>query len=131
MNRTKVLGSRFQHCLIKFTIFLVETSSERRLFRHWSDYVLRVSEIQKLWGSSFFSKCLKFNLDFRNAVKDSEKLFYFWDNCIWIGIIKLSLWRTRYFSFATNVFTSSPKILHLYNRSFFQLNFLGSDWWIW
>ena len=33
------------------------------------------SEIEKLWVSSFFSKCLKFNLDFENSARNSEKLF--------------------------------------------------------
>ena len=84
-----------------------------------------------IWGSYFFSKSLKFNLDFKNAANYSEKVFCFWDNCIWLGIVKLSLWRTRWFSSTAIVFTSSPMILHLNNRSFFQLNFLGSDWWIW
>ena len=54
-----------------------------------------ISEIQNLWRSSFDSKYLKFNLDFKNAEKNSEKVFSFWDNCIWIGIFKLFLRRTR------------------------------------
>ena len=49
-------------------------------------------EIQNLWGSSFFSKYLKYNLDFQNTVTNWVKVFRFWDNCIWIGIVKLSLW---------------------------------------
>ena len=89
------------------------------------------SKIQNLWGSSFDSKCLKFNVDFKNAAKNWEKVFCFWDNCIWIGIVKLSLWRTRYFSSAANVLRSSPKILHVNKRDLFQLTWLGSDWWIW
>ena len=90
-----------------------------------------ISKIQNLGGSSFFKKYLKFNLDFKNAAKNSEKVFCFWDNCIWIGIVKLSLLRTGYFSSAANVLTSSPKIWHVNKRDFFQLNFLGSDRWIW
>ena len=89
------------------------------------------SKIQNLWGSSVFSKYSKFNLNFKNAAKNSEKVFCFWDNCIWIGIVKLSLWRTRYFSSATNVLKSSPKILHVNKRDFFQLKFLGSHRGIW
>ena len=34
-----------------------------------------ISAIQKLWGSSFFSKYLKFNLDFKNVGKNLEKVF--------------------------------------------------------
>ena len=89
------------------------------------------SKIQNLWGSSFDSKCLKFNVDFKNAAKNWEKVFCFWDNCIWIGIVKLSLLRTGYFSSAANVLRSSPKIWHVNKRDFFELNFLASDQWIW
>ena len=88
-------------------------------------------ETQKLWLSSFASKPSKFNLDFKNVPENSEKVFCLWDNCIWIGIVKLSLWRTRNFLYAANVVTSSPKICHVNKRDSFQLNFLGSDRWIW
>ena len=90
-----------------------------------------ISKLQNLWGLSFVSKCSKFQLDFKNAVKNCENLLCFWDHWIWIGIIKLSLLRTGYFSSVANVLTSSPKILHVNKRDFFQLNFLGSDRWIW
>ena len=53
------------------------------------------SKIQNLWGSSSYWKCLKFNLDLKNAAKNSEKAFCFWGNYIWTGIVKLSLSRTR------------------------------------
>ena len=113
-------------------MLLVEGSSEIGLFKHYlttfSESV--ISEIQKLWGSYFFSKYSKFDLNSRNAGKIWEKVFCFWDNCIWIGIVKLSLLRTGYFSLAANVLTSSPKIWHVKNRDFFQLNWLGSDQWI-
>ena len=101
MNMIKVLWCRFQQCLGTFTILLVEASSETGLFRHLSDYVFGV-----------------------------RKIFSFWDNCIWIGIVKLSLLRTGYFSSAANVLTTTPKSGHVKNRDFFQLNWLGSDQWI-
>ena len=87
-------------------------------FRHLSDYIFRVCNLEnkKCMSVIFFSKCLKFNPDFRNAAKNSEKLFYFWDNCFWIGIVRLSLLRTGYFSSIANVLTSSPKILHVNKR---------------
>ena len=55
-----------------------------------------ISEIQNLWASSFVSKYWKFNLHFKITVKNWEKLFFFWDSCIWIGIIKLPLLRKWY-----------------------------------
>ena len=84
-------------------------------------------EIQNLWGSSFLSKYLKFNLDLKNAAKNWEKVFFCRDNYIWIGIVKFSLLRTGYFSPAANVLTSSPKNLHVNNRDSFQLNWIRSD----
>ena len=69
-----------------------------------------ISEIQNVRVSSFFSKYLKFNLDFENPLKNWGKVFCFRDNCVWIGIIKLSLLRRGYLSFVRNVLTSCPKI---------------------
>ena len=90
-----------------------------------------ISEIQKLWGSCSFSKYTKVNLDFRNAAGNSEKVFCFWGNSIWISIVKFSLLRTGYFSSVANVLTSSPKIWHVNKRDFFEYNFLASYQWIW
>ena len=81
--------------------------------------------------SSFFSKCLKFNLDFKNGEKNWEKVFCCWGNCIWIDIVKLCLLRAGYFSSAVNVLTSSPKIFHIKNIVFFQLNWLCNDHSMW
>ena len=133
MNMIKMVWCKFQQCLGTSAMLLVEVCSEMGLFRHLSNHVSRVDNFQntKAMRVIFFSKCLKFKLDFKNAAKNWEKVFCFWDNCIWIGIVKLSLLRTGYFSSAANVLTSSPKILHVNKRDFFQLNFLGSDPWIW
>ena len=90
-----------------------------------------ISEIQNRWGQSFFAKYLKFIVNFKNAPGNWEKVFCFWVNCIWIGILKLSLLRTGYFSSAPNVLASSFRIWHMKNRDFFQLNWLGSNQWFW
>ena len=86
-----------------------------------------ISEIQNLWGSYFAPNLLKFNLNFKKAAKNKENLFCLWDNCIWIGIVKLSLVRTGYILSAANMLTSSPNIWHVKKRDVFQLNWLGSD----
>ena len=36
-----------------------------------------ISEIKNLWGSSFLTKYLKFNLNLRNAAKNWERVFLF------------------------------------------------------
>ena len=122
MNMIMVLWCRFQQCLGTFTMLLVEGSSETGLFRHLSDYVFGVRnfEITKSMRASFLSKCSKFHLDFKNAAKNGEKVFSIRDNCMWIGIVKLSLLRRGYFSSAANVLTSSPKICHVNKRNFLE-----------
>ena len=54
--------------------------------------------------------------------------FFFVDTSIWVGIVKLSLRRTRCFSSAANVLTSSPKILLVNKRDFLERNFGASDY---
>ena len=132
MNMIKVLWWKFQQCLGTFAMVLVEESSEIGLFKH---YLTRSSEsvileIQNLWGSYFFSKSSKLNLNFKNTAKNWEKSFCFSDNCIQIGIARFSLLRTGYFSLGANLLTSSPKILRFNQRDFLRLNWLGCDHWI-
>ena len=112
---------------------LLEASSEKWPFRHLSDYIFGVRNFQNtnLWGSSFYSKIWTFNIDFETAAKNIEKVFCFWDNCIWIVLIKLSLFRTRYFTSIANVLTSSPNIFHVNKRKLFQLNWFGRGQQIW
>ena len=122
---------RFQQWFGNFTMLLVKTSSETGLFDIYvtTFFEVVISEIQRLWGSSFFPKCSKSNIDFKNAVKDWENVFCLRVNCIWIGIVKFSLLRRGYFSLAGNVLTSRPKTWDVNNRDFFQLKWPASDQW--
>ena len=86
-----------------------------------------ISDIHRVWGSSFCWKCSKFNADFKNEAKNCEKVFCFCDNSIWIGSVKLPLLRREYLSSAVNVLRNSLKILHSTNLDFFQLNYVQSD----
>ena len=134
MIMIKVLWSIFQQCLGTFTIFLVEGSSETGLFRHLSNHVFRVRNFgntKAVRVMFFFSKYFKFNLDLNKAGKNSDKVFCFSDNWIWVGIVKLFLLRTRYFSLVANMLTSSPKIWHVNKKRFFEHNFYFSNQWIW
>ena len=93
-----------------------------------------ISRIHQLWGASFFWKCSKLNLDFKNAEKNSEKAIYFSDNCIWIGCVNLSLLRREYLSATFNALRKCAKVFHIVMRAFFQLICLDSDqyiWWSW
>ena len=51
------------------------------------------SKIHQLWGSSFFWKCSKLNLNLENVKKNWENIFRFWDKCIWKCCNKLLLLR--------------------------------------
>ena len=58
----------------------------------------------------FFSKCFKFDLDYRNGIKKWVKVFGFKENCTWIGDYKSSQSRTGYLSLAVNELRNTPKI---------------------
>ena len=112
MNMIKVIWWRFHQCLKTFTMLLVRRFCQRGLLdiylTTYSESV--ISEIKNLWGSYFVSNNLKFNLNFKNAGKNWEKLLSFWDTCIWIRMVKWSLLRTVYFSSAANVLVGSRNI---------------------
>ena len=127
MNMIKVLLCRFKQCFIN-----VYHIASRRVLSKGNFFVTTfseslISELQKLWGSSFFSKSSKFRLDFKKAEKLQEKVFCFSDNFVWIGMVKFCLLRTGFFSSLANVLTNSPKIWHVNKRDFFELTFLASD----
>ena len=86
-----------------------------------------ISEINQLWGSSFFWKCSKFKVDFENATKNWEKAFCFWDKFVRIGCVKLSLLRKEYLSSAVNVLKKSYKALRLTKTDFFWHKYLPDD----
>ena len=133
MKMIKVLWCRFQQCFRTFRCCLSKGPLKQDFLgiylTTFSEFV--IWEIQKLWGLYFFSKCSKFEIDIKNLAKIWEKLFSFSDNFIWIGIIKLSLLRTGYFSLVADVLTSSVKIWRLNMREFYEHNFLASDEWTW
>ena len=79
-----------------------------------------ISEIHRLWGSSLFLNCSKFNVNFRKKQKNWEKVFTLWVNKIWVGSIKLRLLRRQYLSSAAKVLTKNLKILQRTNVDFFN-----------
>ena len=72
----------------------------------------------------FFLICSKFDLDFKNADKNREKVSCFWDNCIWIGCCKYCVLTTEYLSWAVNVLTNGLKVLDFSKSDFFKLSWL-------
>ena len=121
ISMIKLFWCQFQQCFGQFTMLLFEGSSERELFRHLSNHVFGARNIRNkksIWGSTFHPKYYEFKLDFKNAAKYWENVFYFRDNCIWVGIFKLSLLRTGYLSLAANMFANSRKIWHMAKKDF-------------
>ena len=59
--------------------------------------------------------------------KKIRKSFFFGDNCVRIGSVKLSLLRREYLSSAVNVLTKCYKALRLTKNYFFRLNYLPND----
>ena len=60
----------------------------------------------------FLWKLSKFNTNSKNAQNNSEKIFRFWDQCIWIVCIDLFLLIREYLSSAVNVLRKGLKNFH-------------------
>ena len=118
MNMIKLLSWRFEQCLGTFTMLLVEWLSETGHSRHLSNNNFGNTKALRV---IFFTKDSKFNVDFKKAVKNSDKVSCLLDNSIWISIVKLSLLRTGYLSWAANVLTSSARfymsVIETFSRS--------------
>ena len=50
--------------------------------------------------------------------KKIQKMFWFWDKCIWIACIELPLLTREYFSSTVNVLTKSLKNFHVTKKHF-------------
>ena len=55
------------------------------------------------------------------------KIFFFWDNCIWIGSRKFSRSSTEYLSAAIHVLTNTFNISPNTKGDIFQINFPEND----
>ena len=130
----KVALSRFQLSLGPFLMFFLEGTSKTGFYRHWSNRFFRRPYFGKYIfyeSDLFFWKISKLNVDFKNAEKNWEKVFCFFDNSISIGCVKFFLLRTEYLSSAVNVVTNSLNVLHSTNIVFFQLNYCQRHQQIW
>ena len=74
--------------------------------------------MRQLWGSSFIWACLKFNIDFKDAEKNWEKVYWFFDKWIWLACVKLLLFRRKYLSSAANVLTTVRRFCTSLRRTF-------------
>ena len=125
----KLVWFWFQWRFFPLTMLLVEKSLETELFRHLFNYAFQLLNFgnKSAIRVIFFWKCLKFNLHIKNAKRNRENNFSFWDNCIWIGCQKLSLLKREYLSSTVNMLTNILKNLHITKRHFLATQ-LPSQW---
>ena len=86
-----------------------------------------ISKIHRLWKSCFFSKCWKFDADFKNGQKTWQNVFSLLDNCIWYSSCRLQILQREYLSLTVNVLRKSRKSSNISNREVFQVSFPQSD----
>ena len=65
-----------------------------------------------------FWKCSKFNAHLKNVEKNWEKMFCFWDKCIWMVWIHLCLLIREYLSLAVNGLRKILKNFHVSESDF-------------
>ena len=74
-----------------------------------------------------FFKMFKTLCRFQKLERNSENIFGFLNNCIWIACSNFCLLWQEYFSLAVNVITNSSKISDLTKRDVFQFNISQID----
>ena len=116
----KALSLRLNQCFTTFTMSPVEGFSQMGAFRHLSKPVFRGRQFGKYinYEGIFFRKCSKFNADSKNAEKNTEKMFCFWDKCIGLVCIFLSLIIREYLSQAVTVLGEGLKNVHVSKSDF-------------
>ena len=72
----KLLSWRFQWCFGRFNMLTLDKCSDGRHFSYLSKTLFAVYnfEIYQLWGSYFFSKSSKFDVDLRNLEKKTQNV---------------------------------------------------------
>ena len=111
----KALSLRSNQIFGPFTMSPLENSSQTRVFRHLSKHVFCGRQLWKYisYEGIFFWKCSKFNADWKNEPKNWEKMFSFWDKCIWLVCIHLSLLIRVHLSQAVIVLRKGLKNFHV------------------
>ena len=111
------MSCRFHKCFRRFDMVTGKGCSESALFKHFPKTCLWqsvISEIHRPWVSIFFSKVLKFDVDFKNVEKFQQNIFTFLDN--WIRCCKFQILQREYLSPAVNVLKKSRKISNITNK---------------
>ena len=122
LNMIKTLSLRLNQCFCPLTILSLERSSETGVFRHLSKHVFRGRYFRKYirYEGHLFFEMFRIYCRFEKRRKKSEKIFCFWDKCIWIVCIHLSLLIREYLSSAVNVLRKALKKIQVSKSDFFN-----------
>ena len=93
-NMTKILLPGFKQCFGPFNMLTTHKCSDTGLFRHLSNLAFCSLKFEKPITSEadlFFQSIQNFMKISKIYKKNSQNIFRFLDNCIWIGCIKQSL----------------------------------------
>ena len=81
--------------------------------------------------SSFFSKCSKFDEDFKNWEKNWENIFSFSDNCIWYNTCRVHIYPRKYLWSGVNNLIKTRKSSNIIKRQLSRVSLTESDNQIW
>ena len=81
------------------------------------------SEINKLWGSSFFYNCLEFDIDFRSGGKNWKKKCVFKKIAFEFISLNTNFAEREYLSLGVNMLTNSLKIWDTTKKKLLELKF--------
>ena len=125
----KVVCFSFDQCLVPLTRCLLKGSLKGDFLEIFLTSPFRVRHMGNTSAIRviFFLKYWKFNVGFTNAVINWENVFHFWDSCMWIGCLKLSVLTREYLSSVINMLTNILKNFHITKRVLFPTQ-LPSQW---
>ena len=118
----------FSKCFVPLTCRLLKGPMKEDFLEIWLRPFFGVPNFGNTWGMRviLFWKCTMFKLHFKSAVSNWENVLSFWDYCIWIGCLILSLLTREYLLLAVNILKNIFKTFHVTKRDLFQLNCFGS-----
>ena len=121
----EVLQCRSKQSLAPANTFTLEGCSKTGAYGYWSNHICRGQGVQyykSYEGGLFFSKSAKCCVDSKNAVKNWENIFRFWDNSVWTWCLNFShLWR-EYMWPSINGLPNRRKISDLTKTDVFLVN---------
>ena len=129
----KVVPLGFQLCLVPLTCWFPKGGMKGDFSEIWLTTYFGFRNFANISAMRliFFKNYSSLKIDFKNVEKNWENIFCFWDNCSWIGCLKLSLLGGEYWSSKVNMLRSSLRNSNITKRDFLRIICLHSDQEIW